>query len=305
MRIEQLEYLVAIAQYKSLTEAGEHLHISQQALSTLIRKMEDELNVPLLIRTHRGSQLTEQGKALAYGANKILKDYRQLLISIKTQAIVQKETLHIGVSFGLMEAFFSNLFAQFCKEDPQTHINIQEDTQNTLIDNLNKGTIDFAVVTYNDYTHPEWLDNESLLFIPLLISKLYVRVALRSPLAQYDSISLETALKQKILIYQPSLWSTSGNPICETIEYFCPECQPVFENNYQMHYQKLLQGLGIAFTIQDNRSLKPEQSGLKLIPIKENIKSINGCLVLKEKMNPAIQYVLDQLRILCTNQNLI
>ena len=66
----------------------------------------------------------------------------------------------------------------------------------------------------------------------------------------------------------------------------------------------MLQGLGIAFTIKDNRFMRPEQAGLKLIPLKEDIESTNGCLMRCGTVSPLVQYVVNYLRILCVNQEL-
>lgn len=302
MRIEQLEYLVEAAQYKSLTEAGEQLHISQQALSASIRKMEEEIGVPLLIRTHRGSTLTPQGQVLARGANKLLADYRQLVLAVQDEHSAPKGEVHIGVPYGLMEAFFSNVLAQLYRESGSTLIQAEEMTQQEVLQGVRERTIDLGILNYNSYETPQWLADDTLAFTPLFASRLYVRTALRSPLAQYDSISLKTAAKEKILVYHAKSWGGSANPLCETIRHFYPEAEFVLEENYQLHYQKLLQGLGIAFAIQDGRFMKPEQAGLKLIPLKEDIENISGCLMRREELSPLAQYVVNYLRILCVQR---
>ena len=304
MRIEQLEYLVEAAQYKSLTEAGEQLHISQQALSASIRKMEEELGVPLLIRTHRGSTLTPKGQVLAKGANKLLAEYQQLILSIQDEHSAPAGQVRIGVSWGLMEAFFYNILAQLYREGGNVDIAVEEMSQCEVLRRIRAQEIDLAIVNYSSCETPEWLLDEELVFLPILTSKLYVRTAVRSPLAQYDTISLKTAVKEKVLVYQPKSWAEIQNPLCEMILHFCPECQFIFEENYQLHYQKVLQGLGIAFTIKDNRFMRPEQAGLKLIPLKEDIESTNGCLMRCGTVSPLVQYVVNYLRILCVNQEL-
>ena len=302
MRIEQLEYLVEAAQYKSLTEAGEQLHISQQALSASIRKMEEELGVELLVRTHRGSSLTPKGQVLARGANKLLADYRQLVLSLQDEHSAPRGEVRIGVPYGLMEAYFSNVLAQLYKEGGSVKIVAEEMALDEVLRRVRAGVLELGLVNFNSYAPPEWVTDGQLAFAPLFSSKLYVRTALRSPLAQYNSISLKTAVKEKILVYQPKTWEGSINPLCETILHFCPECEFVFEDNYQLHYQKLLQGLGIAFTIQDGRFIKPEMAGLKAIPLKEDMENINGCLYRQEDVTPLTQYVLSYLRILCVNR---
>lgn len=67
MRIEQMRQLVEIAKYKSLNTASQNMHITQQALSVSVKKMEEELDCKLLSRTTHGVSLTEQGSYYAQG----------------------------------------------------------------------------------------------------------------------------------------------------------------------------------------------------------------------------------------------
>ena len=65
MRTEQLEYLLAIKKYHSMSIAGHHLNVSQQAISLGIKQLENELQVDLIHRTNKGSFLTPLGENIA------------------------------------------------------------------------------------------------------------------------------------------------------------------------------------------------------------------------------------------------
>lgn len=62
MRLEQLRYLIAVAAQKSINKAAETLYITQQSLNNSMNALENELNLKLLDRSHRGVKLTTQGK---------------------------------------------------------------------------------------------------------------------------------------------------------------------------------------------------------------------------------------------------
>lgn len=62
MRLEQFQYLREIALVGSMNMAGENLHVSQQAISTAMRLLEEELDAVLLVRTSKGVELTAAGQ---------------------------------------------------------------------------------------------------------------------------------------------------------------------------------------------------------------------------------------------------
>ncbi len=64
MRIEQLEYLAAVARLGSFRKAAEAVHVSQPALSESVRALERELKVDLLERGRLGARVSESGRDL-------------------------------------------------------------------------------------------------------------------------------------------------------------------------------------------------------------------------------------------------
>lgn len=64
MRIEQLEYLAAVARLGSFRRAAEELHVSQPALSEAVRSLERELSVDLLDRGRHGARVRDSGREL-------------------------------------------------------------------------------------------------------------------------------------------------------------------------------------------------------------------------------------------------
>ena len=64
MNLRDLKYLVALADHKHFGRAAAACFISQPTLSTQIRKLEDELGVPLVDRTTRRVKLTSAGADL-------------------------------------------------------------------------------------------------------------------------------------------------------------------------------------------------------------------------------------------------
>lgn len=303
MRIEQWNYLIELAQYHSLSEASEHLHISQQSLNASIKKLEEEIGVALLQRSYRGIKLTEAGQKYVEGVNKLMAEHNELLLEISNPFHQPRNELQIGAYYGCMKTYFATVIAKFCSKDPRTKLTVEEMTPDQVLKKLEAREIDLGLMQYSNFETPAWMEDPKFLFFPLFHSKLYVRVSTKSPLAQYDSISLKTALKEKVLVYQPSAWENDINPLCDFLAYFHPDCHVQFEHNYQLHHEKLLQGLGIAFALQTGTSSNSEQGGIKMLSLKDDIENTNGCLLRNEEISPTTKYVINFFRILLAGKN--
>src|ERR1700735_201182 len=79
MLFRQLEYFVALAQERHFARAASLCYVSQPALSEAIRKLESELNVPLVRRGRKFEGLTPEGERLVPWARRILADRDALM----------------------------------------------------------------------------------------------------------------------------------------------------------------------------------------------------------------------------------
>ena len=61
MRIQQLRYIMEIANYNSMNKAAQHLFISQPTLSNAVKDLEAELGITIFERSKRGISLTIDG----------------------------------------------------------------------------------------------------------------------------------------------------------------------------------------------------------------------------------------------------
>ena len=75
MFLRHLSYFVTLAREKHFARAAEACHISQPTLSAAIRKLEDDLQVRLVLRGHRFLGLTAEGERVLTWAQQILNDY--------------------------------------------------------------------------------------------------------------------------------------------------------------------------------------------------------------------------------------
>jgi len=73
MELRDLRVFVAVAEEASFTRAGERLFLTQQAVSTAIRRLERDVGVVLFVRGGRATVLTDDGRALLDRARDLLQ----------------------------------------------------------------------------------------------------------------------------------------------------------------------------------------------------------------------------------------
>ena len=108
LNYHHLHYFWAVAREGNLTRAATLLHVSQSALSTQIKRLEDELGQALFTRTGRTLQLTEAGRlALGY-AQDIFTSGNELVALLRDGVRQQRQVLRIGAVATLSRNFQEN-----------------------------------------------------------------------------------------------------------------------------------------------------------------------------------------------------
>ncbi|MGX6446800.1 LysR family transcriptional regulator [Patulibacter sp. S7RM1-6] len=149
MRIEQLEYLTAVARLGSFRAAAEELHVSQPALSEAIRRLERELRVELLERARTGTRLSASGRDLLPHARRVLDAVDRLRLAAhdrhRSQRVVRVGTVHAATSPLLVPAVHG-----FRASHPATQVEVVTGRGRDLRQALLDGALDLALVNVLD-----------------------------------------------------------------------------------------------------------------------------------------------------------
>lgn len=97
MLVRQLVYLAALARERHFARAAAACNITQPALSTAIKQLEEELGVPLVDRDKRFKGFTPEGQEVLLWARRILSDYDSLRQGIQNAKRSLTGTLRLGV----------------------------------------------------------------------------------------------------------------------------------------------------------------------------------------------------------------
>nr|WP_255701875.1 LysR family transcriptional regulator [Bordetella sp. LUAb4] len=141
-----MKYFVAIADAGSLTSAAEAIAIAQPALSRQMHALEEEMGVPLLQRTARGVRLTQAGVTLYEAAQRMLDEAQR----VKRQLAGPAETASrvvLGVSPTLSRVLVPGLFERCHRTLDEMRLTVREAFTPELLDMLEKGMLDMAIIT--------------------------------------------------------------------------------------------------------------------------------------------------------------
>jgi DNA-binding transcriptional LysR family regulator len=98
LELRQLRHFLAVAEALNFTRAAEDLHLAQQALSASIRRLEDQLGVPLFVRTTRRVELTSAGEVLVEEARKVIAAAAGALEQVRLASEGKRGRLTVGFS---------------------------------------------------------------------------------------------------------------------------------------------------------------------------------------------------------------
>lgn len=146
MDLMQLRYFVCAAERRSLTQAAEHLVVSQPTLSRIVRSLEAELKTYLFSRNGRGVQLTASGRKFLDHARGILRSADAALQAMRDDNDDGRGHVLGGFPPSIGKASIPTLVARFVERFPNAFLSIGEGMSDVLYEQMLAGRLDFAVM---------------------------------------------------------------------------------------------------------------------------------------------------------------
>ena len=190
MTLQQLRYLIAIAQYGSINAAAQNLYASQSNLSTAVKELEQELGIVIFTRSNRGVALTDDGTELLGYARQVIEQAdmledryanagsRHLRLAVSTQ--------HYAFS---VQAFVNVVEA--CASDEYEFV-LRERATGEIISDVATFRSEVGILYtdgFNRRVLSKAFEDAGIAYHPLFDARVHVFVGEHHPLADCDSLS--------------------------------------------------------------------------------------------------------------------
>ncbi|MBQ5999287.1 MAG: LysR family transcriptional regulator [Treponema sp.] len=200
MTLNQIKYILGVAECGSLNKASEKLYVSQPSLTSSVHDAEYELGFKIFNRSTKGVTITDRGAQLIEDMRALYSQYEEIIYKY-----TQKERKAFGVStlyYAFARKAFVNLVNQFGSDGYD--FSFREMKTQQVIDDVSLGKSSVGILYMSDKNRAEMLKTlelRHLEFHHLTECNAFVYLYKNHPLAEKESISLEELSEYKFVTF--------------------------------------------------------------------------------------------------------
>lgn len=192
MTLQQLRYIIEVANRGSMNEAAKRLFISQPSLSNAIKDLEEELRITIFERTNKGISLSKAGAEFLGYARQVIEQ-AELLENRYLGA--KPAPQHFSVSTQHY-AFAVNAFVQLVREHGQDEyeLALRETKTHEIIQDVKSQRSEIGILYINEFNAKvikRLLRDANLKFTSLFTAKAHIFVSVNNPLAKHKVVTID------------------------------------------------------------------------------------------------------------------
>ncbi|WP_189229414.1 LysR family transcriptional regulator [Streptomyces flaveolus] len=185
MDLQQMRYVLAVAETASFTRAAERCHIVQSALSHQVARLEKELGARLFERTSRRVRLTAAGEAFLPAARQALEAAERARAEVAAATGEIRGRLTVGSIPTVAAVDLPAVLRDYRRRYPQVRISLRAGSSERLVEQVRDGTLDAAFLGVQPGFRLEGVHDEELAH-----GRHVAVVAPDHPLAAEDEVDL-------------------------------------------------------------------------------------------------------------------
>lgn len=210
MTLTELRYIVAVAQEKHFGRAAARCHVSQPTLSIAIKKLEEELSLPLFDRSSAEVMTTVAGARIVEQARKVLEEADMIRHLAETQQDELDGAFKLGLIFTVAPYLLPKLIMGLRQTAPHMPLMLEESHTATLTTMLKRGDLD-AIIAAEPY------QEAGVETIPLYDEPFFVIVPKGHKFEDLDALTTADLAEEDVLLL------TEGNCMRDQVLGSCRE----------------------------------------------------------------------------------
>ncbi len=159
----QIRYFIAVADAGKVSTAAENLNVSQSAVSTAIKQLEEELEAPLFHRKSGGVVLTYEGYQFVGRAQNILAAVSEATRGLRRSGSTLSGNVRIGVTYTVAGYFIPQIMMRFGRSFPGVNVRLQERHRVEIEEMIVQSQLDIAVILVSNLENKEQISSKVLL----------------------------------------------------------------------------------------------------------------------------------------------
>lgn len=196
MTLTELRYIVTLAREKHFGRAAERCHVSQPTLSVAVKKLEDELGVPLFERSKSSIRVTETGERIIEQAQRVLDQVGLIRDMAQDGKNQLNSPLKVGAIYTIGPYLFPHLLPELRRAAPEMPLFIEENYTSNLRQKLRQSELD-AIIIALPFEEPE------VVTLPLYDEPFVVLLPADHPLTRRDQLTAEELSQEQLLLLGP------------------------------------------------------------------------------------------------------
>lgn len=209
MKLQQLRYVVKVAECGSITEASRRLFVSQPSITASIRDLENEMSVHIFERTNKGVVVSEEGETFLGYARQVLDQADLLEGKYKGTS---EQVPHFSVSCQHY-SFAVNAFVDVIREFDAARYDftLREEQTHEIIEDVAHMKSELGILYLSEHNREvieRMLAANELVFEGLFCAAPHVFVCADHPLADHASVTLEDLEDYPFLSYEQGSYNS-------------------------------------------------------------------------------------------------
>ncbi|MFE0952538.1 LysR family transcriptional regulator, partial [Streptomyces mutabilis] len=164
MDLQQMRYVVAVAETASFTRAAERCHVVQSALSHQVARLEKDLGARLFERTSRRVRLTVAGEAFLPAARQALEAAERARAEVAAATGEIRGRLTVGTIPTVAAVDLPAVLRDYRRRYPQVRISLRTAASERLIEQVRDGALDAAFLGVQPGFQPQGVNDRQLAY---------------------------------------------------------------------------------------------------------------------------------------------